>query len=166
MAKLGQLDYNEGEFDRNRQGYVPLPDGAYNVEIVSCEQKKWDDGGVQLGVTYKVTDGEHEGKTIFDNLQLVHKSPNVQGIARSALHKICENVEAPWPLNDDEQLVGGIQTIVLKSKPKDGKTYQNVVSREPLLVRAPQKRSAPRQQADAPAPAPNKAAASNSDVPW
>lgn len=132
MAKLGQLDYNEGEFDRNRAGFVPLPDGAYNVEIVDCTQKKWDDGDVQLSVTYKVIDGDHEGRTIYDNLRLVNRSNDVQGIARAALHKICDNLEINFPPDDDQLLIGGMQTIVLRSKAKAGKTYQNIAQRDAL----------------------------------
>lgn len=182
MAKLGNVEYDENEFDRNRAGYVPLPDGTYNVEIVEAAQKKWEDGGVQLGITYKVIDGENEGKIFFDNLQLVNSAPDVQGIARAALHKICDNLEINWPLEDDEFLLGGMMTIVLKSKTKGDKTYQNVVSREPLQtgkVRqvnkaaspageepAPEKKQAAKTTQKAAAKKPAAASKSSNDAPW
>jgi len=114
MAVLGSLDYDEKEFDRTRtNGGGKTPPGEYNVEIVKCEQKRWDDGGVTLSLHCKIMDGEHEGSIHYYRFNVVHKNEKAQGIARSQLHRVCELVEAPWPLTDDDALMGGVFRLAI-----------------------------------------------------
>ena len=134
MARLGDISYNEQEFNRNKQGFVRVPDGTYNVEIVAAEQKWKDEQNATLSITYKVIDGPYADRIIYENLSVVHPNDKVQSIARSALHRICDNISVDWPIVDDDQLLGGLQTITVKTVPsRDGdRTYQNVDKRDAL----------------------------------
>lgn len=126
MAKLGNLAYNEDEFDKDaKKGGGKLAPGSYNVEIVTMEQKKWDDGGISLTAHCKVLDGELEGKIHYYRFSVVAKNEKQQGIARAALHKVCEIAGVEWPLTDDDLLIGCIMRLDLSYNNK-GYPVENV----------------------------------------
>lgn len=132
MALLGDLTYDTNEYDKDG-GTSSLADGTYNVEIMEADTRTWDDGGIQLGMRMKVVDGPSEGASYFDNLQVVNANAQAQGIARAQLHKTCECIGIDFPVSDTEELLGGMLTIVLRTKSKGDKSYQNVVSRKPYV---------------------------------
>jgi hypothetical protein len=50
------------------QSLDPLPDGIYNVEIVSAQEGSSKTGNPKIDIRWKVTDGAYEGRQIFDSM--------------------------------------------------------------------------------------------------
>lgn len=67
-----------------------LPDDWYEAEIVKSLIKSTNAGdGKYISLTFRITDGENEGRFLFKNLNIVNKSDMAVKIAKSDLKKIC-----------------------------------------------------------------------------
>lgn len=132
MAKLGSLDYDQEKYDRNAEhDFTPLPDGKYAVEVIHTEQKKWDDGGLQIKIRLEVIAGDKEGRIIFDDIS-IHSPDDIERThkGRKNLHRWTDIAQQQWPLEDDELLLGARAIVTLKTFKKSGeKDSQHVVAR-------------------------------------
>jgi hypothetical protein len=84
-------------FDPSQQegsNYEPIPAGEYTAEIIEAAitQPKSGDGHM-LALTWKISDGDHEGRQIFQQLCYQHSNATTQDIARRMLKDICVAVE-------------------------------------------------------------------------
>jgi len=85
--------------------FAPIPAGWYPAEIIKSELKNTKDKtGKYISLCFKVLEGEHEGRMIFTNLNIINKSDVAVKIARSDLKAICEAVEHTGELEDTEDL--------------------------------------------------------------
>ena len=92
----------EAEAEENRV-FEPLPDGQYEVIISKSEMKETKAGdGEMLALTYEVIEGEHEGRLLWEYLNLVNKSDVAERIGRSKLASICKAVGVMAPEESDE----------------------------------------------------------------
>lgn len=99
--------------------FAPIPADWYEAEIVKSELKTTSDKtGKYLALTFKVTDGEHEGRMLFTNLNLVNKSEVAVRIARSDLKAICAAVGHEDELEDSEDLHNSPLMIKVSIKPE------------------------------------------------
>lgn len=73
-----------------RGTFDPIPDGWYNVQIVSSDMKDSSTGGQFLYLEMEVLDGQYAGRRIFDRLNLINANPTAVEIAKQALASICE----------------------------------------------------------------------------
>ncbi len=75
-----------------------LPPGKYKVVISGSEEKQTKKGdGSYLRLTLTVIDGDHEGRKLFDNLNLNNPNDQAAGIARATLSAICRAVGVKTP---------------------------------------------------------------------
>ena len=81
--------------------FDPIPKGWYEAELVKSELKttKAKDGKY-LAFTFKVISGDHEGRLVFTNLNIVNKNEMAVKIAQSDLKAICLAVGR----DEDEEL--------------------------------------------------------------
>lgn len=67
-----------------------LPPGDYLVQIVESEMKQTRDGnGSYLALTLDVMEGEHAGRKLLDNLNLINSNQQAVEIAQRTLSAIC-----------------------------------------------------------------------------
>jgi len=81
--------------------FAPIPANWYVSEIIKSELKDTNaKDGKYLAITFKVLEGDHTGRFIFANLNLVNKSDVAVKIARSDLKAICKAVGHEGELED------------------------------------------------------------------
>jgi hypothetical protein len=88
MAKLG------GTFDaKTVEPNAPLealPAGEYRVQILQSEMRATKAGtGRMLWLDMEVLDGEHKGRHLYDQLNLINPNPTAEEIAQRTLSAIC-----------------------------------------------------------------------------
>lgn len=102
MAQLPGV-FRPEETDENP--FAPIPDAWYEAELIKSEMKDTNDKtGKYLACNWKVMDGDHEGRFIFANLNLVNKSDTAVKIAQADLKKICMAVGHEGELEDSLDL--------------------------------------------------------------
>lgn len=80
------------QYDANAKmpGFDPLPEGKYVMAIVASEQKPTADGlNEYLKLTLQVLEGEHQGRKLWQNLNLWHSSAQVVQYAKAEMSLIC-----------------------------------------------------------------------------
>lgn len=99
--------------------FAPIPAAWYLAEITKSEMKATNDKtGKYLALTYRVVEGDHEGRLIFTNLNLVNKSEVAVKIARSDLKGICAACDHEGELEDSEDLHNIPHAIKVSVKPE------------------------------------------------
>lgn len=63
------------------QDFAPLPAGPYEVEVESAEYKPTSTGKDMFMLTFKVTQGAHAGRKVWNNIVISPESPTALGIA-------------------------------------------------------------------------------------
>jgi len=148
-ASDAPVDDNDGSFE-------PLPAGWYTANITGTELKDTKDGtGKYIAMRYDITGPTHQGRVIFDNINIVNKNPKAEDIGRRDLGKIMKAVKLE-EMNDTDELCGKSLGVKLKIEPaKDGYDAKNrVAAFKPSEGNA----SSP--------PAPNGGKAESAGVPW
>lgn len=99
--------------------FAPIPDDWYEAEIFKSELKDTKDKtGKYISLGFKVLEGEHEGRFIYTNLNIVNKNDTAVKIARSDLKKICAACEIDGELEDTEDLHNIPMKIKVSVKPE------------------------------------------------
>ena len=87
MADLG------GTFDATTVeppgSYDPIPAGEYRAVITDSEWKDTKAGGRYLNLTWKIDGGEHDGRLVWQMLNLDNANPKAVEIAQRELSAIC-----------------------------------------------------------------------------
>lgn len=87
-------------------GLSVLPAGTYEVAIETCEQRANKDGeGEHLAVMLNVVSGKHEGRKVFQNLNLWNESSKAKDFAQGTLSAIC-HATGIMQLEDTDALIG------------------------------------------------------------
>jgi hypothetical protein len=128
--------------------YEVLPAGKYRAQLVESEMRVTRNGmGQFLWLMLDILDGHHQGRKVFDQLNLVNPNPTTVEIAQRTLSAIC-HATGKMQVSDSEELHLIPMTIQVTVKPpKDGYSERNAIR---YLVPEP---------GAAPAPAPRAAAA-------
>jgi len=85
MAKFG-FDTSEVDVNDIPSGnYDPIPDGEYTLVALDAEEKSTAAGGEMIKVKFEVVGGEHNGRFIWQNFNVVNKSEMAQKIGRQQL---------------------------------------------------------------------------------
>ena len=63
-----KIDWNE--VDTNKKEYKPLPDGDYICIVDNVEETETSAGEKAWSIRFKVTEGEYEGKYLFDKVNV------------------------------------------------------------------------------------------------
>ncbi|WP_203072199.1 DUF669 domain-containing protein [Falsiroseomonas ponticola] len=154
-----------------------LPPGRYTVQIVQSEMRATRAGnGQYLWLEMDVIEGPHQGRKIWDNLNLVNPNQQTVEIAQRTLSAICHAV-GQLQVTDSEQLHFRPMQVTLavevdtrdKLRPAEEQRKQNKVKGYVAAGGA-----APPRPATGPSPAPAQpaaaparpAAATSTTAPW
>jgi hypothetical protein len=108
------------EENHETSGFSIIPEGNYIAQIIKSE---WKDtkakNGKYIALTLKIVDGDHKGKVLFENLNLINPNPQAVEIATKTMNSICAacgkvNVE------DTDELHAIPMTVVVKITPAKG----------------------------------------------
>jgi len=122
------LDGFNAEEIEPRQSFDLLPAGKYRVVISESEEKQTKKGdGSYLSLTMTVLDGEHEGRKLFDRLNLNNPNDVAAGIARQTLSAICRAVGVMKPDSSSDLHDIPLVAVVKIVPPKDNYEAKNEV---------------------------------------
>lgn len=159
---MGNISSLNGGYAMNLSGVKPaesrdpIPAGKYIGAIVESDivGNKSNTGNI-LKLVWEVLDGQHKGRKVWSNLNIMHQNQTAQEIAQRELKSICDAVGFTSDLDDSAQLHNRPCVIAVKVTPaKDGYDAKNEisgyspVSQQPPAFRAPAQ--APAQPAAAP----------------
>jgi hypothetical protein len=140
-----------------------LPPGRYPAQIVNSEMRATRTGtGQYLWLELDVIEGPHQGRKIWDQLNLVNPNQQTVEIAQRTLSAICHAV-GQMQVSDSEQLHFRPLQVTLAVEPDSrDKHLPPPEQRKQNRVKgyAPLSGAAPARPAAAPPPAPRPAAAS------
>jgi len=108
--------------------YEILPAGKYRAQIVESEMRVTRNGmGQYLWLMLDILEGPHQGRKIFDQLNLVNPNPTTVEIAQRTLSAIC-HATGKLQVSDSEELHLIPMTIQVGVKPpKDGYGERNTI---------------------------------------
>jgi hypothetical protein len=140
-----------------------LPAGKYRAQIVESEMRVTKNGmGQFLWLMLDILEGEHKGRKIFDQLNLVNPNPTTVEIAQRTLSAIC-HATGKMHVSDSEELHLIPMTIQVKVRPpKNGYGESNAVAYLPPDRAAAARAAKPASAAPATPAAPPKMAS----APW
>ena len=143
--------------------YELLPAGKYRAQIVESEMRVTRNGmGQFLWLMLDILEGEHKGRKIFDQLNLVNPNPTTVEIAQRTLSAIC-HATGKMHVSDSEELHLIPMTIQVKIKPpKNGYGESNAIAYLPPERGAVARTAKPTPAAPAAPAAPPKMAS----APW
>lgn len=136
--------------------YDPIPAGWYDVMITDSEMKQTKSGsGEYLQLRLDVISGEHEGRVVFDRLNLVNDNTTAVEIAQRTLSAICRAVGVMTPQDSADLHDKPLRAKVAIRPAGNGYDASNEVKGYEAVTGAVKEK--------APAPTP---AASGSVPPW
>ena len=150
--------------------YELLTAGKYRAQIVESEMRVTRNGmGQFLWLMIDILDGEHKGRKIFDQLNLVNPNPTTVEIAQRTLSAIC-HATGKMHVSDSEELHLIPMTIQVKIRPpKNGYGESNAIAYLPAERARPSAapRPAPAKPSQSPAgPQDGSAPIKMASAPW
>ncbi len=140
-----RLDFDATAFEP-QNSFEPLPPGWYTVTITAAEQKIAKSGnGEYLQLEYVVACGEHEGRRVWERLNMWNSNATAVEIANNTLAGICGALGIKQ-LGYSEELIN--QQLDVKLKVRKSPEYGD--SNDCMAYRAVQKPSASPSVARAP----------------
>ena len=121
---MGSINLDLSNVDTNTGGgWRTLPAGEYRLMVMNAETRPLRSGnGTALSLECQVLSGEHQGKTLFENLNVIHSNETAQQIAQRILATLRDAVGIPRNgLTDTSQLCGKtVLADVKRSKSREG----------------------------------------------
>jgi hypothetical protein len=93
-----------------------IPAGKYIVQIVASEFKDTSTGGQMLVLEMDILDGPHQGRKMWDRLNLENANPKAVEIAEETLRDICLAIGRQG-CSDSEELHCKPMTATIKVRP-------------------------------------------------
>ena len=97
---------DEFHFDPERQegsDFKLIPKGDYTAEIIEAEIRQPKSGdGHMLALTWRILEGDYEGRQVWDTLCYDHSNQMAQDIARRRLKDICTALDITEQVTDPE----------------------------------------------------------------
>ena len=155
---------DEFYFDPSQQegsNFQLIPIGKYAAEIIEATLAVPSSGdGHMLNLTWRITDGEHEGRQVWDHLCYQHSNAVTEGIARRKIKDICVALDITEQVNDPKMfLYKSMQVRVGIQRDKQGvRDDRNVISRVRPLNAPDEPAPTPTPSGPAPAAAAKSAA--------
>lgn len=107
MADLSPMGFVPEEVEDMGDGFKVLPPGIYTVVIVDSEVKDTaSKTGKMLVLQYQVAEGQQQGETLIDRINIKNQSQQAEKIGQSQLKNICDAIGHTGFLKDSEQLHG------------------------------------------------------------
>ena len=155
-------EFNWNEFDAQTvetPSRDPVPAGDYTAIVTNSEMKPNKAGtGEYLSLTFQIADGDHAGRFVWANLNLVHPNEKAVAIARAELAGLCKAVGVLNPKDSADLHNMPVLIRVAVDKDRDGNPRNVVKGFKPAASEAA-------SQPPKPA-APAKAEAKASTAPW
>jgi hypothetical protein len=132
MADLTDLNFDAREVEP-RGNFEPIPAGKYPVVIVESTMKPTKAGdGQYLELVLQIQGGPHDGRQLWDRLNLKNPNQTAVDIARQTLSSICRAVNIPTP-KDSADLHGKtlMATVKLRTRQDTGEPSNEVKSYTP-----------------------------------
>lgn len=119
MASLSE-NFNADGVDPRMTEFALIPDGVYRLEVTESDvvPTKAGDGEI-IKLTYRVVEGDHEGSTIWGNINYKNKNPKAQEIAQREFSALCHAVGV-LAVNDTEELHYKSFTAKVGTEPAKG----------------------------------------------
>jgi hypothetical protein len=119
---------NEVEAAKPLTSFDPIPAGRYQAVIIESEAKPTQNGGERLALKWQIIEGEHEGRYVFDNINLKNANPKAVEIGMRQLKAIAIAVGHNGRLSDSAELHDqpcyiDVKVTPERTDPKNGKTY-------------------------------------------
>lgn len=107
-----------------------LPEGEYVAFIDTAELKTTKTGdGQYIKTMWKVADGQHKNRTIFQNYNIKAKSEQAQQIGLADLKKVLEvNERTTFQIQSVSELLGLKALVYVKVKAQQGYADTNVIT--------------------------------------
>lgn len=119
MANIGAFDATQVQPSEGRD-FTPLPAGKYPAMITASDLKPTKaQTGHYLSLEFTVTEGEHQGRKVFTNLNLDNPNQQAVEIAQRDLSAICHAV-GKLTVTDSAELHDIPLTINVKVRPAKG----------------------------------------------
>lgn len=111
-------------FDSNLVEDFLIPQGRYNFIISDVKEKESKNGHFMLCFEFTISDGEHEGRKLFENFLVDH--PTAGDFAKRTLKKLSEACLLPkW--EDASELKGkAFSANILHKEDSQGELKENV----------------------------------------
>jgi hypothetical protein len=88
---MAKVHFDISTYEAPKSGFDPLPKGEYAAIVTESQMKITKAGtGEYLALTMQITDGEHSGRKIWENLNLHNPNEVAETIARANLKAISE----------------------------------------------------------------------------
>ncbi len=163
MAKLKQIyDVDQLPVDDT---FSPVPDGWYHAQITKSELNPTKDGtGEYIENQWTILGPTHQGRIIFDKINLVNGGPNKEVVERIGQAQLGSLMRAAdiGRVDDTDQLIGvECEIKVGLGKPQPGYEQKNEIKRYRSLS------GSPRPAVTGPARTPSAGpAAGGKTAPW
>lgn len=153
MADLSGFNFDATQVEPTTS-YEPIPAGWYVAMITESEMRDTMKGGQMLQLRLDIVDGDHQGRVIYDRLNLVNDNTVAVDIAQRTLSSICRAVGVMQP-QDSEDLHDVPMRIKVAIRPASNgyeasntvKTYEPVKSAAPGVAQSKPQQAAPRAAA-------------------
>jgi hypothetical protein len=88
---MAKVHFDISTYEAPKSGFDPLPKGEYEAIVTESQMKITKAGtGEYLALSMQITDGEHSGRKIWENLNLHNPNEVAETIARANLKAISE----------------------------------------------------------------------------
>ena len=121
------MDYAPGNKSKENEVREPIPEGKYVAEIIESQEKISGAGNTYLSLKFSICEGPHEGRWIWDNLNVKHPTEKVRSTAMFFLGNICKAVGV-LGINDTSELHYKPMEVEVEIEPEqDGYPEKNVI---------------------------------------
>lgn len=72
--------------------YEPMPKGDYLMALKTLTEKQTRKGDDMITAAFEVTEGEHQGRLVFENFLLTHDNPDVPEFSANKVTKFLKSV--------------------------------------------------------------------------
>ena len=125
-------------------GFEPLPEGGYIVAISEAEKKTSKAGNDMLSLRYEVQKGEHEGRLVFENLNMWHPNQKAATIAKKRFGAICDAIGG-MPQKAESMIGKRLAVFLTLKKDKEGNMRNEVKQYSACKKATTQQAPAPKQ---------------------
>lgn len=122
-----------------------VPKGTYSCIVESCNLLETKAGGKRVEVTYKIVEGEHQNRRVWDSLNVVHTNPKVVDIGLKGIKRLATALGISGKISSPSDLATGdkIVSLTIDVQSSEGYGDQNVVKRVLGGAQAPQRSQSP-----------------------
>ena len=153
---MAQLNFSAQGIDTTST-FDAIPAGDYEGMVTASEMKSTKDGtGQYLELTLEIQGGQHQGKKLWDRLNLANKNPKAVEIAQKQLAQLC-HATGVMQVADSQQLHNIPVVIKVSAKNDPERGMQNEIKgykARGTVQQQPAFNAAPRAAAPAAAPLP------------